>query len=130
METHTKTEFIISGFDILPIELAEFIGLKPTSFKEKGKFTVRYQQLIKENVYVIDSGMSENSTLRIQIESLLILLRPFKKKLIEICEKYPSFVTSTVKIYGGDRPPLDISKQSLKELSEYNVEFGIDIYIL
>ncbi len=129
MKTHFKSEFIIYGFSMTPDELTHEIGITPTSICEKGKFTEKYKQLIKENSWSLSSGLDKEVDLQTQINYLLEKLRPKKVKLIELCKKYPPLLNCTVRIYGGDRPPLDITKENIKELAEYNAEFGIDIYI-
>lgn len=129
MITHSKVKFIISGFTIEPDELTKIIGINPTSTSEKGKLTDKYKQVIKENSWSLCSGLSKEVDIQTQTDFLLEKLRPQKSKLIEICKEFPPLLNCTVRIYGGDRPPLDLSKENIKELSEYNAEFGIDIYI-
>ena len=129
MITHSKVKFIISGFTIEPDELTKIIGINTTSTSEKGKLTDKYKQVIKENSWSLCSGLSKEVDIQTQTDFLLEKLRPQKSKLIEICKEFPPLLNCTVRIYGGDRPPLDLSKENIKELSEYNAEFGIDIYI-
>lgn len=129
MITHSKVKFIISGFIIAPNELTKLIGIIPTSTSVKGKLTDKYKQVIKENSWSLCSGLSKEVDIQTQTDFLLEKLSPQKSKLIEICKKFPPLLNCTVRIYGGDRPPLDLSKENIKELSEYNAEFGIDIYI-
>ncbi len=129
MKTFSKTEFIISGFPMNPNELTKLIGIAPTSISERGKITEKYKRLVPENTWDLDSGLDKETDMQIQVECLLKKLRPFKSKLIEICKQYPPQLDCTMKIYGGDRPPIDLSREIIKELAEYNCEFGIDIYI-
>ena len=129
MITHSKVKFIISGFTIEPDELTKIIGINPTSTSEKGKLTDKYKQVIKENSWSLCSGLSKEVDIQTQTDFLLEILRPQKSKLIEICKEFPPILSCTVRIYGGDRPTLDLLKENIKELSEYNAEFGIDIYI-
>ncbi len=129
MKTFSKVKFIISGFPMTPDELTKIIGISSTSFSEKGKITEKYNQLIKENSWSINSGLDKEIDIQTQTDYLLKLLRPHKSKLIDVCRNYPPLLNCTVRIYGGDRPPLYLSNENIKELSEYNAEFGIDIYI-
>jgi DNA-binding XRE family transcriptional regulator len=129
MKTHSKVKFIISGFPMSPNELTKIIGINPTSISEKGKFTEKYKQVIKENSWSINSELGTDVDIQTQTDFLLEKIRPQKPKLLEICRSYPPLLNCTVRIYGGDRPPLDLSKENIRELSEYNAEFGIDIYI-
>jgi hypothetical protein len=129
MKTYSKTEFVIFGYSMSPNELTKIIGINPTSISEKGKLTEKYKQLIKENTWSLESGLDKDTDIQTQTDHLLQVLRPHKSRLMDICKKYPPLLNCTVRIFGGDRPPLDLSKENIKELSEYNAEFGIDIYI-
>jgi hypothetical protein len=125
---------LVSNFDFNPEEITKQLGIEPTNVKIKGEYRVVGKKtprkiLNKENLWILDSELPRNIPIEKHIEHLLDKIKPYKQNFIEIAKQYSLQLTGAIYYYEAN-PGINLDKKILKEITDLNVELGLDIYCL
>ena len=80
-------------------------------------------------MWSIESKQPENDSLDNHIRSLLLLLFPFREKIIELSKNgYKMDMFCGVFSQSCHQPGFDLSSDTLKKLGEMNISLGVCFY--
>lgn len=135
LEEKYYVDFELRSETIAPDEITSKTGLQPVSTQVKGKpirkkntgVVLRYAE---NNRWVIRSSLPAGTEVEDQFKQLLDTLRPHKEYLANLAQNSECMWPIWGHSYNASgQIGLNLRSEILKELSDYNSEIDIDIYL-
>ena len=134
MKDDIKSELLIIGFDCPPEEITTAIGLSPTKVVKKGDVKHGDSSMVgpvsrhNDNVWILQSDISNTAPLEEHIELMLKKMKPHSEAIAALAERY----SGELSIYGfahdATRQALHIERRYIHELEQLGIDLDIDIY--
>jgi len=130
MKTIYNLEFLYEGFSVNPDDITKFLSVPPDEVCKKGDIIREIPKLliVKENSWSINSKNCNLLSFENHLEYILNRIKPSFELFYELSKKCKPILNCIIKIYKGDRPLINVSRENLHELSKLNVELTFDIY--
>ncbi len=131
MQTTIKVSFILTGIGVKPDKITKFIGIIPTKTWRMGEKIQNSSLKRKQDGWCLSSKETESIDLNYEIEKLINIILPAKKKIVEICEKYQieSEISCVVNLHGNETPAINLKKATIKNIYELDSSIDIDLYV-
>ena len=128
MEEKTIVRLKIVSSNLTPKEISAAIGLRCNKSWRPGDR--RGRTIIREttNGWILNSGLTEASSLEEQISHLLNRLEPSAEKLRALSEQ--ESVELSCVIYASASPALNFSKSTIDQISRIGASLDIDLYLI
>lgn len=131
METENSASLTLTGLDLDPEQITRRTSISPSKTWRLGekvddRSVLRYQH----NGWRLTSGLPKQRDLEEHVESVLTQIRSSWSVLTQLGATYDAEMACVVYSYGGDRPPIHLSKGVLRRVSELNADIDIDLYVL
>ena len=136
MKSEVQVFLRFTGFRGLPEAITTRVGVQPTRTWRKGQSwtlgtgRVKARGRYRHNGWELSSGLDKTRDLDAHLRALLKRIERRKSAVRrESAAQHPD-VICVVYSYGGDRPPLDIAHDVLKELAALHASVVIDLYVV
>ena len=133
----STASFRMTNEKLVPSEISKIINIVPDVSYEKGyqrsfvdkKGKSNFAMPCPTGMWSIESKQPGNETLDNHIGSLLLLLYPYKEKIIELSKNgYEMNIFCGVFSKSCHQPGFEISSDILKKLGEMNISFSVCFY--
>ena len=122
--------------DITHAEITDLLQVSPVITHVKGEKRNPKNPnspLIKQNRWMMESGLKEYSSFEDQMESFLIIIESKIEIFKPLCKKYYWEFSCAIFVYfnnGESTPWVHLDSRYNNMLKELNIEFDIDLYVL
>lgn len=113
---------------LTPQEITQILGIPFDTAWKIGDQKPGSSVKTKENTWIVDSGLAEESELESQIEALLERLRPVNSRMKLL--PAGTVIDVSCAIYAPSVPALYFDNAVIKRIGDLGANFDIDLYIL
>lgn len=131
-ETNVMIEFSVFGEDFDPCVITEILKITPKLIWRKGDKIGERNLFRQENCWVFGTNYEVSLDIDEQLSSLLEVLQPCKRKLIQLKEelKIEYGLEVVINIVQGQTPAMYLGKDIIKFCNDIGVTIDVDLYVL
>jgi hypothetical protein len=131
MRVETRVYFAVASDELSPGQMAEKIGLAPSSILKKASKGLAPMRPAT-NAWMIDSGLNQTDPLMDHLEALLTLIAPVADTIAELCKGEPIARLEIVREFRPSRGEADmgfaLDERWLQVISQTGAFVDIDEY--